>query len=105
MAVATDDPGKGFGLRISRAATGNEKISAGFTLEDLAVFLSAQLKQPVIDATGLTGRYIVEMEGPLIYGTNNVSPLFEKSGFRLEPQATLLEVLVVSEIEHPALDD
>jgi uncharacterized protein (TIGR03435 family) len=75
-------------------------------ISDLAGFLSLFAGRPVIDQTGLTGNYNIDLK----WANENVidSPLpslpaalREKFGFELKPQTAPVDVLVIDHVEKP----
>lgn len=69
-----------------------------------AVFLSQMVGRPVLDRTGLTGRYEIQMEfapegmadGPSIFEV-----LQQQLGLKLEPGKGPSEILVIDHVERP----
>ncbi len=75
-------------------------------LENLVRFLSGQTARPVIDQTGLTGKYNFKMiyapdmndlTGPSIF-----TALQEQLGLKLESQKGLSDVLVIDSVQKPS---
>ncbi|MEO6807410.1 MAG: TIGR03435 family protein [Edaphobacter sp.] len=71
--------------------------------------LSTMTKHPVVDKTGLTGRYDIDIEWAPdeLEGTNDAGPsiftvLREKLGLKLVPIKAQVDVLVVDHIEKPS---
>jgi uncharacterized protein (TIGR03435 family) len=87
----------------------------GATVAQLIVFLSSQLRQPIVDQTGLTGRYDYFMDinayiteemrnqpggGPPPEAPSIVAQALQSQlGLRVDPKKTPLEVLIVDKIE------
>jgi uncharacterized protein (TIGR03435 family) len=88
----------------------------GMPLSSLASLVAGQVGRPVVDRTGLTGTFDVEMrwsfatsaalggagdaagsDGPSIF-----TALQEQLGFKLEPTKTSVDYLVIDHIEPPA---
>jgi hypothetical protein len=89
----------------------------GQTMTDLAENLTGRVNQPVIDRTGLTGRYDFVLRwtpdnfqnatgksGPSTDGTPIVTALREQLGLKLEPQRAPVEFLIIDRIERPSPD-
>lgn len=77
-----------------------------FSMDSLAGFFSRQLGRPVLNLTGLRGTYAtpvlrLDSTEPDIV----VKVLLEHSGLKLEMRPTDVEVLVISTIEQPVLDE
>jgi uncharacterized protein (TIGR03435 family) len=101
--------GKGFSMAITnnRAAL----RSGGGTMEELAVNLSNQVGQPVIDATGLKAKYEIAMSwvpgepppddpGPTIF-----QALQDQLGLKLESRKGQIDILVVDHLEKTPTDN
>ncbi len=76
-------------------------------LDDFAQQLSRQLGTPVINKTGLHGRYDFNLQWNDGKGGSNGSPSLvdavqEQLGLKLEPQKAPMQVLVIDHIEKPA---
>lgn len=95
-------PGKGFSMAImnDRAAL----RSGGGTIAEFAVNVSNQLHQPVIDATGLNGKYDITMTwvpgepkaddpGPSLF-----QALQDQLGLKLESKKGMIEILVLDHL-------
>jgi len=90
---------------------GGGKIEAvGAQLTSLPWMLNAEVGRPVVDKTGLTGKYDFKLEyvpaaraaadetgGPSIF-----TALQEQLGLKLEPAKEPMDVLVIDSIEQPA---
>lgn len=88
------------------AAAGSWNFRMDFTFDAFAEKLSRELGEDVINSTGLSGTYRMELEniradGPFL----EYAPLLERVGVRLIPRATDVEVLVISSITRPEVDD
>lgn len=84
--------------------------STHVTMEVLARELRNFVDRPVVDRTGLTGKYDIELEAtPFFRLTNNPQPeditmfaaIQESLGLRLDPQMVSMPVAVVDSIEQP----
>jgi uncharacterized protein (TIGR03435 family) len=105
------DTARGFKFKTSPVETGGMKLSATFTLDDLALLLSGEYSQPVVNLTGLTGRYAFELNvNSGFSGIRGITPylmtkaLLEQAGLSVEPKTTLVDVLAIAKINHPELD-
>lgn len=78
----------------------------GVTLERLAITLSGIVGRPVIDETGLTGLYGIELKWAADSAGDGSATLFtalrEQLGLRLEPKKGLVTTLVVERVERPS---
>jgi uncharacterized protein (TIGR03435 family) len=81
------------------------------TMADVVQQLPVYTGRPVLDKTGLTGTYDLKMEAtPFFRINNNPDPsdisifvaIQDQLGLKLEPQKTMVEVLVVDHIEKPS---
>jgi uncharacterized protein (TIGR03435 family) len=93
----------------------------GATVAQLAKFLSAQLRQPIVDQTGLTGRYDYFMDineyitdemrnqpngGPPPEGASIIAQALQSQlGLRVDPKKAQIQVLVVDRIEKTPTDN
>ena len=91
-------------------------LSAGArTIQDLAGSLQAMLERPVLDKTGLTGTYDIDLQwartdlhadGDATATSSDAPSLFsaveEQLGLKLVPHKELFSVLVVDHIQAPA---
>jgi uncharacterized protein (TIGR03435 family) len=97
-----DEPGRGGtsqGPRMIKAA--------GLRVERLAQMLISVVEAPVIDKTGLTGEYTVNLRfAPLNAGQEETLPsiftVIQELGLKLEPIKGPVEVLVIDKAEFPA---
>jgi len=73
---------------------------SSITMEDLAAQLARPAGAPVVDATGLTGKYTVTIEtwkNPDVPG-GTIFDAVEKLGLKLEPRKVSIETVVVDEV-------
>jgi len=73
------------------------------TLKTLTGMFSTQLEAPVLDQTGLVGRYDFKVTGPLS-AASLPAAVREQLGLTLELLSTPVNVIVVDSIEQPTLD-
>jgi uncharacterized protein (TIGR03435 family) len=93
-------------MGVSPESITNEKVS----MEWFASVLAGVLDRPVLDRTGFTGSFKVNLEfAPVTLGgeTDNTKPsiftaLEEQLGLRLESQKGFEEVLVIDHVERPS---
>jgi uncharacterized protein (TIGR03435 family) len=108
--------GGGGGMSVGRApGTGASMMMKGATMPSLANSLSAMLKRPVVDQTGLNGRFELELRYTMpgastdSGSTQRAPELFtalqEQLGLKLEATRGPVEVLVIDSAEHPTNDD
>jgi uncharacterized protein (TIGR03435 family) len=90
-------------------------MGTGVSMSDLARNLAGPADRMVVDKTGLTGSWDLDLKYVMDQPTPNIPglplppadgvPLFtalqEQLGLRLEPQRALVEVLVIVSIERP----
>jgi len=88
----------------------------GISIGQLATMWSGEEGRPVIDATGLTGKYDLTLrktiqahpatDGPTVAPTaglqESTASLAEQLGLRLESAKGEVETLVIDHIEHPS---
>jgi uncharacterized protein (TIGR03435 family) len=98
-------------------AAGEPTVMRGVTMEALAHALSAKLERPVVDRTGLDGRFELELRytmpaGPVTTASDPAggapelfTALQEQLGLKLEATRGPVEVLVIDSAEHPKNDD
>lgn len=83
-------------------APGTERSAyKNITTETLAAILSRMVEGPVVDMTGLTGKYDVELETSRDAPENPGTTIFDAVrdlGLRLEPGKVPMEMLVIDEI-------
>jgi uncharacterized protein (TIGR03435 family) len=88
-------------LSSSRAGAGLTMVSwPSITLQELAHRLDQFTEAPVIDGTGLTGKYSVTIEisnNTEEFG-NTIFNAIENLGLRLEPRKVSIETLIVDQI-------
>jgi uncharacterized protein (TIGR03435 family) len=91
-------------------------IGNGGNMHELALLLSSQLQKPVVDKTGLTGKYDFTLRwsteqlslvpGPPTGDPGNLPSIFtalrEQLGLRLDSTRGPLEVLVIDRAEKPS---
>ena len=73
-------------------------------MASLTAMLSGQLKQPVLDATGLTGRYDIALQwipgdAPDNPGPTLFQALQEQLGLKLESKKSPIDILVIDHLE------
>ena len=90
-------------------------MARGVTLKDLAALMSPWVGMPVIDQTGLTGSFDVDVEGAEFKPRGPFGPSYHPSqtkesifstvrsqlGLQLQPITTTIEVLVIEHAEKP----
>jgi uncharacterized protein (TIGR03435 family) len=84
----------------------------GVTMGTLTLLLSGPAGWPVVDKTGLTGKYDIHLDmgqaGPSLAdgaadsGASVFSAVQEQLGLKLEPQKDQVEILVIDHIERPS---
>jgi len=80
----------------------------GMPLDDFAQQISRQLGTPVVNKTGLNGRYDFNLHWSDGKGSSNASEpslidaVQEQLGLKLEPQKAPMQVLVIDHIQNPA---
>jgi uncharacterized protein (TIGR03435 family) len=84
-------------------------VGVGIDMRILASSLSNQLDRTVVDRTGLTGGFEIDLAfvpervrpGAVVDGVPLVTALREQLGLKLEPDRAPVEVIVIDSIEHP----
>ncbi len=90
-------------------------MARGITMADLASLITPWLDRPVIDRTGLSGTFDVDLEGVEVKPAGPFGPSYRPSetkesifntvqsqlGMRLEPATAPIEVLIVERVEKP----
>jgi uncharacterized protein (TIGR03435 family) len=75
-------------------------------MHDLARLLSFDLEQPVRDLTGLEGVYPIDFTTTLPLNLALLrESMTEQLGIGIERKTVMTEVLVITGVERPALDD
>jgi uncharacterized protein (TIGR03435 family) len=69
----------------------------------LTYFLTTSLGHPVVDETGLKGRYDFAMTGPLD-APSLPKTVRQQLGLTLAPKTAPIELVVVDSIQQPSLD-
>ena len=97
-------------------ASGLVRVSGGgAVVAHLIAMIQGAVREPIVDRTGLTGRYDLDLEfNPELGGLGPASPdapgssvstaLQEQLGLRLQQQKALMTVLVVERVEMPTPD-
>ena len=97
----------------ARLSGGRGKFEAiGAQLSSLPMLLSNEAGRPVVDKTGLTGKYDFTLKYvPASHtatdetgGASIFTALEEQLGLKLEPAKAPIEVLVIDHLEKPSLD-
>jgi uncharacterized protein (TIGR03435 family) len=78
-----------------------------FAINGLPKLIASAVDRPIIDRTGLSGNFDIDLEFALVAG-NDVSPapaiytaLQEQLGLKLEPSRDVIPVLVIDHVEPP----
>ena len=90
--------------------TGGSLQLYGVPIETLAIVLSNMAGRPVVDKTGLTGRYDIHLEQPKALATDGTeefrtsifTTVQEQLGLRMESAKEPVEVLVIDRVERPS---
>jgi uncharacterized protein (TIGR03435 family) len=104
-AAADSGPAPGCGSTVGAGTL----RSAGKPMAQLAGELTGQLGRPVMDRTGLTGRYAVNLEWSPDPQANDARPalftaLQEQLGIRLQEDRGPIEVIAIGRLERPTPD-
>jgi uncharacterized protein (TIGR03435 family) len=86
-------------------ASGNPEWPDGWTTSQLAGYLSGYTDRPVVDRTGLAGKYGVVLDFSLTDGDDRpglFTALQEQLGLKLDAGKATIEKLVIDHIEKPA---
>ncbi len=82
--------------------------AVGISIGDFSQQLSRQLGSAVVDKTGLTGNYDFNLQwkadtknGEAASGTSLFKAVKEQLGLQLEPQKTLMDIVVIDHVEMP----
>jgi uncharacterized protein (TIGR03435 family) len=97
----------------SRQNSATGTVAKATTMKEFADFISGPLQTPVVDRTGLTGRYdfAIDFTSYLPEDAETTRPnptavmmaaLQGELGLTLEPQKAMVEVLVVDRVEKPS---
>ena len=88
---------------------GSFAVLGGFPIERLTDLLQYGLGRPVVDDTGLTGDYVVELTysgqaGPGADGPSIFTAIQEQLGLKLESQRRSMKVLAIDSLQRPTED-
>ena len=102
-------PALNCGTRTNRTPTGGTVTGVGITMETLARNLSGTTGRYVVDKTGLSGSYDLELEftpdqSPDTTGPSLFTAMQEQLGLKLDSQRAPVEVLVIDRLERPTPD-
>lgn len=94
---------------IMRPGENGTRMLYGATIGTLSLVLSSPAGRPVIDKTGLTGRYDIEVPRMQSISADNagtdglptIFDMLDRLGLKMETQKTPLEMLVVDHVERP----
>ena len=92
-----------------RPGENGTRMLYGATIGTLSLVLSSPAGRPVIDKTGLTGRYDIEVPRMQSISADNagtdglptIFDMLDRLGLKMETQKTPLEMLVVDHVERP----
>jgi uncharacterized protein (TIGR03435 family) len=98
-----------------RQNSANGTIAKSMTIRDFADFISGPLQMPVVDETGLTGKYDFAIDfTPYLPDAKNMGPdrpdatsilmaaLQGELGLKLESRKTQVDVMVIDHVEKPS---
>ena len=94
---------------IMRPGENGTRMLYGATIGTLSLVLSSPAGRPVIDRTGLPGRYDIEVPRMQSISADNagtdglptIFDMLDRLGLKMETQKTPLEMLVVDHVERP----
>lgn len=81
-----------------------EAADDGLAMSELMMFMQMVVDRPIIDKTGLDGKYkfvLLDFEGIRASNVSILTEVDEKFGLKLEPQNGPVEVLVVDSVQRP----
>ena len=87
-----------FSSRLLSGKRGNFKVTGG-ELRDLALLLQRELNRPVLDETGLEGRYDFELHWDIRNPISVLDFVRDNLGLELRPQVREMEHLIVQSID------
>jgi uncharacterized protein (TIGR03435 family) len=98
------------GYRVQSDDKGNHMDAKRTTMEQLAVQLSVTAGRPVIDTTGLVGRYVFKLDWfpanrtapPVLDMPDMFAALDEQLGLKLEAAKAPIEMLIIDRAERPS---
>jgi uncharacterized protein (TIGR03435 family) len=89
---------------VQMGASGKPQWPDGWTMSDLAMYLSNYTDRPVVDHTGLNGRYEINLDFSLSDQDNRPSiftAVQEQLGLKLDAGQAPVEMLIVDHIQKP----
>jgi len=90
------------GLRAA-ADGGVDRVMVGWHMATVAAWSGSELGRPVLDRTGLTGRYYLQLHwfprSANIPGVDLIDALRIQYGLKLEPVHRMIDILVVDHVE------
>ena len=97
------------GTRTNMTPTAGKVSGSGITMETFARNLAGGTGRNVVDKTGLTGSYDLELEftpdqSPDTSGPSLFTAMQEQLGLKLDAQRAPVEVLVIDRLEKPTPD-
>ena len=99
------------GIAVVLGPKPQERTLIGVTMADLGILLDKGMGRPIVDKTGLTGRYDISLELDMSPGVDGTRPdpvavvidaLREQLGLKLEPAKEKVEELVIDHVERPS---
>lgn len=102
-----DNIGNNPGLPMTTNGAGKHIISWHSTMQQLALLLSSTAGRPVVDKTGLSGKYAFQLDWNATDAPDSDIPSIftavqQQLGLRLEPQRAPFEVLVIDNADRPS---